>query len=104
LHHDHLYLADVTYASYLHAQDDSSGRQQWTFTAVAGGYTIEVLNGRPGGCGTVNILDLALLFVLLHIDTKTRTQIHKLRYQLQFELQCQSNLTGFTADQLITMI
>jgi len=53
MHHDILYPADMTNALYLHMQDDNSGRQQWTFTAVAGGYTIQILNGRPGGCGTV---------------------------------------------------
>ena len=30
------------------AQDDASGRQQWTFAAVTGGYTITIVQGREG--------------------------------------------------------
>ena len=39
------------YLPCLALQDDGSGRQQFTFTAVAGGYTMQVLNGRPT-CGS----------------------------------------------------
>ncbi len=49
-------------------QDDQSGRQQWTFTPVAGGYSITVVRGRAA-CGQVShrILADSLIHELLLI-------------------------------------
>lgn len=49
------YLHLGLHQNLIDLQDDNSGRQQWTFTPVAGGYTITVVRGRET-CGQVALI------------------------------------------------